>query len=321
MPRSFNAPHARACASTWGPECLPSQLMQKTFLEIIYMKQRIRQIKEILDHPVNRSNRLKAFVRYLKWNVGRRLLDRADYAIRITPSAQLILSNRENYATLAYTCGLYDFEDMQFLLHYLRPGDVFGDFGANVGVYSVLAGSVGATVLAVEPIPDTYARLQRNLFLNTVPGRAVQCGLSDSRGELRFTTELGGLNHVATGKEAAAIEVAVLTGDELVAETGLTPKIMKIDVEGFELPLLRGSSGLLSNAAAVIIELNGSGKSYGHSDVDVHNLLIHAGFGCFDYLPESRELHARSDYHHDRFNSLYVSLMRLDEVRSRITLT
>jgi len=282
------------------------------------MKQRIRQIKEILNHPVNRANRLAAFIRYLKWNVGRRLLDQADYAIRIAPSAQLILSNGENYATLAYTCGLYDFEEMRFLIDYLRPGDVFGDFGANVGVYSVLAGSAGTTVLAVEPVPNTYARLQRNLRLNSVTGQAVQCGLSDSNGKLRFTVALGGLNHVARPNDAEAIEVDVLTGDELVTKTGLTPQIVKIDVEGFELPLLRGSAGLLSNAVAVIIELNGSGKVYGHSDVDVHNLLINAGFGCFDYLPDSHELRARSNYHSDRFNSLYISLNRLGEVRSRI---
>ncbi len=282
------------------------------------IKQKIRHIKEILDHPLNRANRLAAFVKYLKWNVGRRLLDQADYAIRIAPSAQLILSNRENYATLAYTCGLYDFEDMQFLTHYLRPGDVFGDFGANVGVYSVLAGSVGATVLAVEPVPDTYARLQRNLLRNSVAGRAIQCGLSDSSGKLRFTVALGGLNHVARPKDAEAIEVDLLTGDELAARTGLTPQVVKIDVEGFELSILRGSSGLLSNTAAVIIELNGSGKAYGHSDGDVHNLLIDAGFGCFDYLPDSCELRARSDYHRERLNSLYISHTRLGEVRSRI---
>lgn len=103
-----------------------------------------------------------------------------------------------------------------------------------------------------------------------------------------------------------------------MATTGLAPQVVKIDVEGFELPLLRGSPGLLSKTAAVIIELNGSGKAYGHSDGEVHNLLIDAGFGCFDYLPDSCELRARSDYHRERFNSLYISLARLDEVRSWI---
>lgn len=282
------------------------------------MNTRIKHIKEILDHPANRDNRLAALFKYLRWNVGRRLLDQADYAIHITPSAQVILSNRENYATLAYTCGLYDFDEMRFLTHYLRPGDVFGDFGANVGVYSVLAASVGATVLAVEPVPDTYARLQRNLRLNDVEGQAVNCGLSDRGGTLRFTTGLGGMNRVATGRDSETLEVDVIAVDELVARTGLAPNAVKIDVEGFELPLLRGAADLLSNTVAIIIELNGNGKKYGHSDRDVHNLLVDAGFGCFDYLPESRGLRPRSEPHEDRFNSLYLKLDKLGEVRVRI---
>lgn len=124
------------------------------------MRQRLKQIEEILNHPANRATRLTAFLRSVKWNVGRRLLSEADYAISITPTAKVIPSNRENYAALAYTSGLYDFDEMKFLLDYLQPEDVFGDFGANVGVYSVFAASTGANVLSVEPVPNTYVRLQ-----------------------------------------------------------------------------------------------------------------------------------------------------------------
>lgn len=253
------------------------------------VKQKLNQIIEIINHPTNRPNRFKAFIKYLKWNIGRRLLDEADYAINITPGVQIILSNRENYATLAYMCGLYDYEDMNFLVHYLRKDDVFGDFGSNVGIYSVLAGSLGATVLAVEPVPETYTRLQKNLLLNGVKGETVQCGLSDSHSILKFTSELGGLNHVALHRNEAAIEVDVLTADEIIARTGLAPTIIKIDVEGYELPLLRGCSQILTSIEAIIIELNGSGKRYGFSDRDVYDLLINYGFGCFEYNPESRE--------------------------------
>ena len=42
------------------------------------MHYKITQIKEILDHPTNRSNRLVAFIKYLRWNIGRHLLLRYD---------------------------------------------------------------------------------------------------------------------------------------------------------------------------------------------------------------------------------------------------
>jgi len=147
----------------------------------------------------------------------------------------------------------------------------------------------------------------------------VQFGLSDSHGTVNFTSDLGGLNHVAMDNDKTAIEVDVLTGDELVTKTDLAPKILKIDVEGLELRLLRGCSQLLTGVDAIIIELNGSGDRYGYSDRDVYDLLINSGFNCFDYHPESRELVARNDYQQQHFNSLFVKQENLDEVCRRIS--
>jgi len=279
---------------------------------------KINEIREILDHPTNRDRRLHGFIRYLRWNIGRRVLHDVDYAIQLTPTAKVILSNRENYATLVYTCGLYDFHEMHFMLHYLRPEDVFGDFGSNVGVYSVLAGSTGATVLAVEPVPDTHARLLQNLSLNGVRGRAVRCGLSNSNAMLQFTSRRGGMNRVATAHDTDTVEVEVMSCDSLVAETGLCPLVLKIDVEGFELPLLQGASKLLEHTVAIIIELNGSGAVYGRTDDEVHALLVQAGFGCFDYATDRRELRPRDNYQRDHYNSLYIKRDQIDAVRARI---
>ncbi len=54
-----------------------------------------------------------------------------------------------------------------FLLHFLRCDDLFVDIGANIGSYTVLAGAVvGATCLAVKPIPSTYESLLDNIHLN-----------------------------------------------------------------------------------------------------------------------------------------------------------
>jgi cyclopropane fatty-acyl-phospholipid synthase-like methyltransferase len=54
-----------------------------------------------------------------------------------------------------------------FVLHLLRPADHFLDVGANVGSYTVMAaGSVGAFVTCVEPIPSTFAHFERNIALN-----------------------------------------------------------------------------------------------------------------------------------------------------------
>lgn len=86
-------------------------------------------------------------------------------------------------------CGLHEFEDVGFLIHYLRPDDLFLDIGANVGTYTVMAAGVtGSSVLAFEPIPTTYARLLSNLRVNSLNSRvvALNIGLGAESGCLVF---------------------------------------------------------------------------------------------------------------------------------------
>jgi hypothetical protein len=53
--------------------------------------------------------------------------------------------------------GVFEFEEMVFVLHALRPSSLFVDVGANVGFYTVLAGGgVGASCLSLEPVPATF---------------------------------------------------------------------------------------------------------------------------------------------------------------------
>lgn len=282
------------------------------------MLRKLSEISEILRHPTNAKARTNAFFRYIKWNIGRRLLNDVNYVVPLTDRTQVILSNTENYATLAYLCGLYDFEDMQFFRHALRQGDIFADLGANVGVYSVLAGATGAAVLSVEPVPQTFSRLLDNLRLNAVSGTPVCCGLSNANGTLRFTTHRGGMNRVATANEPDSIEVEVTTVDDLTTREKLRPHFMKIDVEGYELPLLEGAKRTLESVLALVIELNGSGGTYGRSDDDVHALLSNCGFDAFSYNPDIRQLTKESTYRRGKLNTLYVSRARISELRTRL---
>jgi FkbM family methyltransferase len=282
---------------------------------------RFQYIREITEHPLNRQEKFRAFRRYLAWNVGRRLLDEASYSIELIPGVNVVLSNRENYATLAYTCGLYDFDDMLFMMHLLRPNDCFGDFGSNVGVYSVLAGSRGAYVLAVEPVPDTYARLCANLRMNSIDATPVNCGLSNQPGTLTFTNDRGGMNKVSLRGGINTCNVEVTPVDELVHRTKCSPIMVKIDVEGYEHPLISGAGALLSSTLqAIIIEFNESGREFGYSDQSVHDLLTSAGFDPYRYLPASRELIAREGINRDSLNTIYVKREAVDDIRDRLRL-
>jgi len=191
-------------------------------------------------------------------------------------------------------CGLHEYRDMGFVLHCLRSGDLFLDIGANIGSYTVLAaGAVGASVIAVEPIPSTFASLENNVALNHLSAR-VSChrvGLSDKAGTLRFTSDLDTVNHVALESEQdGVIEVPVITVDELCSAR--VPAIIKIDVEGHEKAVLLGAARTLANPAliGVIMETNNSGLRYGQSDDLLHEIMKAHGFSAYSYSPLDRSL-------------------------------
>lgn len=269
----------------------------------------IKYITEIVNHPINKNRKIGAFIDYFRWNIGRRLLS-ADYIFPLANDSSIILSNRQNYATLSYLCALWDFEEMLFLTHLLRPGDLFADIGANVGGYTVLASAVaGAHAIAFEPVPATHAELLRNLRLNAITElvEACQCALGEQAGRLRMTAELGGMNHVALPTEARpTVEVPIRRLDEVLGGRGCT--MMKLDAEGFEVSILAGAPDALANPAllALVVELNGSGLRYGHSDESVHGAILRHGFAPFRYDPVARRLARQESYNVNGLNTLYV---------------
>lgn len=196
--------------------------------------------------------------------------------------------------------GLHEFEDMAFLLHLLRWGDLFGDTGANIGAYTILAsGVVKAKSVTVEPIPSTYKDLENNIKINNAQNlvSAFNKGVGATAGSLKFTKSYDTINHVVSESEHLVedvIEVPVVTLDHLFPDQ--LPVLLKIDVEGFELNVLKGGENVLRNQTlkAIIIELNGSGDRYDISDKKVHDLLLSYNFSPYKYEPFTRKLLAIS---------------------------
>ena len=232
-------------------------------------------------------------LRVIRWQLAARLLP-GPIALDYVEHTQLFATLGMTGATGNWYCGLHEVREMAFVLHLLREDDHFLDVGANIGSYTILAGGgVGARVTAVEPIPETFAHLERNVALNGLASQVRTCrlGLSDQTSILRFTTGLDSVNHVlAEGENVPGIDVPVMRLDELVGQD--VPLLIKIDVEGHERSVLIGGERTLSDPRllAVIMETNGSGAHYGISDEDVINMMCGYGFAPFSYDPFARKL-------------------------------
>lgn len=120
------------------------RLMKYTKKQYFIMKGNKFALKTIIyiwSHPNFKQQRLQSILKFLGWQVYKRLT--CSYLdIQLIPNVKKIrcyLDSRSAAAVL-YS-GLFDYDDMNFLLRYLRTEDSFLDIGANVGVYTLLAAS------------------------------------------------------------------------------------------------------------------------------------------------------------------------------------
>jgi hypothetical protein len=152
----------------------------------------------ILKHPLNLNHKWAALRRYFYWQIGSRLLPGA-VAVRFVNDSRLLVCPGMTGATGNIYTGLHEFEDMSFVLHFLKKNDVFVDIGANVGTYTVLAAAVvGAKTLSIEPIPTTFSHLVDNINLNNIHDivETYNIGVGRKNEILKFTTALDTTNHV-----------------------------------------------------------------------------------------------------------------------------
>lgn len=284
------------------------------------MRALINTLRFIVRHPLNRGRALRALGRFARWQVGSRLVPGA-VAVPFVGETRLLVTPGMTGATGNIYCGLHEFEDMGFVLHALCPGDRFLDVGANVGSYTVLAaGACRAEVLAVEPHPQTCARLLANVRLNRLESqvRIENAAVGAVSGRVAISSDLDTTNHVLSDlQRAAGIEVPMTTLDELAGDW--CPFVMKIDVEGFESEVLRGGAAVLRapSLQAVVMELNGSGSKYGFDETALHTQVLDSGFTPCSYDPFERALVALPSSHKNTAgNTLYVRDLEL--VRARV---
>lgn len=254
-------------------------------------------LRFILDHPLNQGRRLPALTRFLRWQIGSRVLP-FPHVMPFIGKTVLVMERGMTGATGNWYCGLHEFSDMAFTLHFLRPEDLFADIGANVGSYTVLASGVtGARSVSFEPIPKTFSKLARNIAANNLDDlvRAYNIGLSGREEVLQFTSGRDTVNHVVADGEMAehedTVSVSVRRLDDVLA--GEVPSLVKIDVEGWEAEVLDGMSATLAAAAikAVITETNQSSRRYaGGGDDRVAEVMRKYDFIPCTYDPFTRTM-------------------------------
>ena len=135
----------------------------------------------------------------------------------------------------------------------LSPGDVFVDVGANIGWHSLHASrAVGPSgrVISLEPELHNFALLARNLAQNEVANAIpIRIGAGSATGS--FEIELDDANFGAH-RFGRGQRITVVRVEDVCRMLGVTPALVKIDVEGAEPAVIDGLGELLGTVALVL---------------------------------------------------------------------
>lgn len=217
-------------------------------------------------------------------------VDRSGIRFRINPD------DRREPPLDALNFGTFEGADEAMLERLIGPSDVVFDVGGNIGWYSLrwAKSRPSCSIHSFEPAPATAKRLRTNLTRNNITNVVVhEFGLSDRNGAQTFFVDPSlpsGAAAVDHTKSPAVVQLTVPVRklDDVVRELGVSPNVVKIDVEGAELFVLRGAGECLAHAKPVVFceILRRWTRSFGYEANDILALLGTAGYDCFEVAGE-----------------------------------
>jgi len=192
----------------------------------------------------------------------------------------------------------HDVADLEFLWRALQPGMIFLDIGAYHGIYSLVAAKRlkgSGHIIAFEPSPREFARLRLHLRWNRVHSARAECCAVGARSEEKEffqvssgDTSRSGLRAPASKDPLRQFTVRAESLDNYLADSGLDRvDVVKLDVEGGELDVLRGASSLLERYRPLFVceVLDAATEPWGYEAREIVSTFSARDFEWFDFRP------------------------------------
>jgi FkbM family methyltransferase len=193
-------------------------------------------------------------VRSAAWRLGETLGPRVLFG-RTPSGSQIALLMADYQHRHLYFFGEYEPEVSELFGAIVSPGDTVFDVGANAGYFSLVARDLGARAFAFEPNPVALRLLRRSIAADGSGVTVVASACSDRDGTATLyphSLDNTGMSSI-TKPGAREVRVTTVTLDGFAESRGLTPALLKIDVEGHELAVIAGARRILRVARPVAI--------------------------------------------------------------------
>lgn len=151
--------------------------------------------------------------------------------------------------------------ELDCFLQNLGPYSSFVDVGANHGIFSLTfcARHPNGRVLALDPSPIAFEILERNRHLNSFSKMQTSCiACGNMSGHVAMKRNWHHLEAVGANQanNQDVVSIAMVPLDQLCVEQNISPELLKIDVEGFELRVLEGARRVLETAKLLFLEIH-----------------------------------------------------------------
>jgi FkbM family methyltransferase len=262
--------HNKLClklGNNLGSECFSIDSLGKNLKEVLILYSTIQLIINTKILSVNNETFLVKTADGILWYVRRRSLD--DISAPLLP----LISEPYEYRW---------FEKI------VKENSIFVDVGAFLGGYTIRAAKKGAKVIAFEASKSNYLILEKNIMINNLRDKVTIFNLaigSTKEKKPLFCDNLFYATFSLMPGLKIVEEVDVLPLDEVIMNTSEKKiTLLKIDVEGVEVDVLKGASQTLKYTKYVMIEVNKRNMKEVYSIMKLH------GFKVLDINPRGEIL-------------------------------
>lgn len=221
---------------------------------------------------------------------------------------------RQSYMGTPYEQGC-----SEFIYRYLKPGMTFFDIGANQGIYTLIASrqvKENGKVVAFEPIPSVMEKLKRNILINKIKNvNPEQMAVSQAESKEEMYVCIDGWESLSSLREPAEdvlcrkeiIQVRTTSLNKYVEYHNIKRiDLMKIDVEGGELDVLKGGDKLwLDHRPVVTCEIEDKRTNqWNYHASNIVDYLNNQDYQWFELSSNGKLISANQRAAHDTFSNL-----------------
>jgi len=220
-------------------------------------------VHELFREPLNQGKRAQFFRNYISWHLFHKHLGRR-WIVQFDNGYQSYVYSYPDHdaGEVNIWTRNVDWYDIRLIREVISPGDFVVDAGCNVGNRTLAIADLAKGALLIDAGKTAVDRTRENIQLNNLDPTAFQVvhkAVGSKCGSVEFTN-LGGastLNRVVDSSESGDVETVTIemtTLDKELNRIGQSPSFIKVDVEGQDLEVLKGTANTIRSGCVKLIK-------------------------------------------------------------------